>query len=449
MAVTKIHPIRRTLGKAIDYIVNPEKATDDSLISTYGCTKESAEYIFLYTKQKGNERCFTLAQHVIQSFVPGEIDIKTAHEIGVKLANRYTNSEHEYVVATHNDKEHLHNHIIFNHTNFVTHKAFRGNIKAARNLQLLSDELCREYGLSIIDNPKKKGMTKYEWMMKQKGLSYKKLLQDNIDICINSSNSFDEFLDNMKKLGYEIKHGKHIAFRKNEHERFVRSKSLGDEYVEDSIKERIKNHPPVQRKHGFTYDHTIGLIRNINNYISAMENPLYRQKVALSNIKKLSATYNYMVANNIDSRDSLQTLITKNRDEIRKSRESIRDMEETIHNLSELLINVNRIHENKDIYKKYRSGKCSDSFYSEHYSEILLYETAVQYINKSHLCTTVPTISSIKKKLMMLDSQKYELTKNLNIQKEKLKDLETANKNISLLYSTPSSKDNRIQILTR
>ena len=442
MAITKIHPIRRTLGKAINYIVNPEKATDDTLISTFGCTKESAEYIFLYTKQKGSERCFTLAQHIIQSFAPGEIDNKTAHEIGVKLANKFTKLEHEYVVATHNDKEHIHNHIIFNHTNFVTHKAFRGNIRAAKNLQLLSDELCREYGLRVIDNPKKKGMTKYEWMMKKKGLSYKKLLQDNIDLCINTSNTFDEFLDNMKKLGYEIKLGKHIAFRKNESERFVRSKSFGTEYEEDSIKERITLHPPVKIKHVFTYDNSIGLIRNMNNYISAMENPVYRQKVALSNIKKLSATYNYLVANNIDSKESLQRVITETRNEIYNLRESIRAKEDEIHNLSELLMNVNRIHDNKDIYKKYRSGKCSDSFYSEHYSEILLYETAVQYIKKNTLATTLPTPSTIKKQLENLEFQKYESVKKLNIQKEKQKELESVNKNISLLFTDSQKTKN-------
>ena len=435
MAITKIHPIRRTLGKAIDYIVNPEKATDSTLLSTYGCTKESAEYIFLYTKQKGSDRCFTLAQHVIQSFAPGEIDAKTAHEIGVKLANRYTNSEHEYVIATHNDKEHIHNHIIFNHTNFVTHKAFRGNIRASKNLQLLSDEICREYGLSIIENPKKKGMTKYEWMMKKKGFSYKKILQDNIDICINSSNSFDDFLSNMKKLGYEIKQDKHIAFRKNEQERFVRSKSLGIDYTEESIKARIKEHPPVKFKNSFSYDNSIGLIRNMNNYITAMENPVYRQKVALSNIKKLSATYNYLVANNIDSKESLQNIITENKDEIRYLRESIRDKEDEIHNLSELLIYVNRIHENKDIYKKYRSGKCSNSFYTEHYSEILLYETAIQYIKNNTPSSTVPTPSSISKQLEKLESQKYESVKKLNIQKERQKELESVNKNISLLFT--------------
>ncbi len=119
MAITKVHPIRKTLGKAIDYIINPTKVPDDMLISTFGCTKESAEYMFLSTKQKGSERCFTLAQHVIQSFSPGETDANTAHEIGVKLTNSFTNSQHEYIVATHLDKEHIHNHIIFNHTNFV------------------------------------------------------------------------------------------------------------------------------------------------------------------------------------------------------------------------------------------------------------------------------------------------------------------------------------------
>lgn len=435
MAVTKIHPIRRTLGKAIDYIVNPEKATDNTLISTYGCTKESAEYIFLYTKQKGSDRCFTLAQHVIQSFAPGEIDTKTAHEIGVKLANKYTNSEHEYVVTTHVDKEHIHNHIIFNHTNFVTHKAFRGNIRASKNLQLLSDEICREYGLSIIENPKQKGMTKYEWMMKKKGLSYKKILQDNIDICINSSNSFDDFLTNMKKLGYEIKQGKHIAYRKNEQERFVRSKSLGIDYTEESIKSRIKEHPPIKLKTSFSYDNSIGLIRNMNNYITALENPVYRQKVALSNIKKLSATYNFLVANNIDSYESLVNELTKTKSEIKELRSSIREIEDKIHSTSELLLHVNRLNEYKEIYKKYKACKNPDRYYEIHYSEIILYESSLEYIKQHKENNISATPSALHKKLSILESTKYESTKKYKILTEQIKEMETVLKNVESICS--------------
>jgi len=435
MAITKVHPIRKTLGKAIDYIINPDKIPDDMLISTFGCTKESAEYMFLSTKQKGNARCLTLAQHVIQSFAPGETDAKTAHEIGVKLVNSFTNSQHEYVIATHVDKEHIHNHIIFNHTNFVTHNAFRMNMSSYKELRKKNDSLCQEYGLSIIENPKKKGITKYEWMMKKKGLSYKKNLQDNIDICINSSNSFDEFLSNMQKLGYEIKHGKYIAFRKNEQERFVRSKSLGIDYTEESIKSRIKEHPPVKLKTSSSYVNSIGLIRNMNNYISAMENPIYRQKVALSNIKKLSATYNYLVANNIDSYESLTNELAKTKSEIKELRSSIREIEDKIHSTSELLLHVNRLNEHKEIYKKYKASKHLDSFYEAHYSEIILYESSMEYLKHHKEINTSTTPSVLHKNLSILESTKYESTKKYKILTEQLKELEMVNKNVGILFS--------------
>lgn len=443
MAITKIHPIRRTLSKAIEYIIDPVKASNDMLITTFGCTKESAAEEFLITKRSGSERCFTLAQHVIQSFKPDEIDAKTAHEVAVKLANQFTGSQHEYVIATHVDKDHIHNHIIFNHTNFVTHKAFRGNIKASKILQQISDELCLEYGLRIIEHPKKKGMTKYEWMMKKKGLSYKKLLQDNIDISINSSNSFDEFLDNMQKLGYEIKQGKYIAFRKKEQERFVRSKSLGPEYEEDSIKERIISHPTTQIKSAFTYNDSLGLIRNMNNFLIAMENPLYRQKVSLSNIKKISTTYNFLISQQIDSLDTLNEHITSTKATIHSLRESVRNIEDQIHNCSELLIHVKRVTEHKKVYKEYTSPKCSEDFLNKHYSNIILYEAAIQYINKHTRNGIPPTSSKIRKELEQLESQKCESTKELMHLKENLKKYETARKNISMIMD--NKKENRIE----
>ena len=448
MAVSKIHPIRRTLNKAIDYIVNPKKTADELFISTFGCMKETAADEFLLTKRLGNEHCFTLAQHVIQSFKPGEVSPKLAHEIGVKLANELTHSQHEYVIATHVDKDHIHNHIIFNHTNFVTHKAFRSNMKTVRELRQLSDKLCKEYGLSIIENPQKKGMTKYEWMMKKKGLSYKKQLQDNIDICINASNSFGEFLINMQKLGYEIKRGKHIAFRKNKEERFTRVKSFGEEYTEDSIKERIASHPTVRCVTSFSFDSSLGLIKNVENYLSFADNPIYRQKVSLSNSKKISATYNYLVKNGIDSLSSLDDSLYLAKEECSAVFELIKVQEKQLRTDSEMAKHIKRLNEYAPVYKKYSVSDDPDSFRDKHRTEIMLYEASARALKQLADNKPLPASATLEKRISDTQEKNRSLYAKLNRQREKIKELETVKKNISMIFENRDI-DKREHILQR
>ena len=150
MAVTKIKPIKGTLNKALDYIQNPAKTDEKMLVSSFGCSYETADIEFAFTLSQALDKGSNLAHHLIQAFEPGEVDYQTAHEIGRQLADAVTKGQHEYVLTTHIDKGHIHNHIIFCAVNFVDYHKYNSNKRSYYGIRNMSDKLCREHGLSVI-----------------------------------------------------------------------------------------------------------------------------------------------------------------------------------------------------------------------------------------------------------------------------------------------------------
>ena len=247
MAITKIHPIKSTLNYAIDYITNADKTDEKLLVSSYLCHPISAHTAFMKTREEANTSGSVLARHLIQSFYPGETTPEKAHEIGLELCRKILKDEYQYVLSTHLDKGHIHNHIIFNNVNSKTGKCYQSNKRSYHQIRFQSDTLCKENNLSVIDESyeaykrkyKTKGKGWYENEQHHRGTSWKSKLQFDIDRLIKQSEDWDEFLSKMSSKGYEIKQGKHIAFKHKDKERFTRAKTIGEDYTEERIKERI------------------------------------------------------------------------------------------------------------------------------------------------------------------------------------------------------------------
>lgn len=250
MAVTKIHAIKSTVNKAIDYITNPEKTDGTLLVSGYNC---EADYAYLdfkmtaelakevkgdYTKTGGADN---LAYHTIQSFAKyDKITPEEAHELGKKLANEMLEGKHEYVIATHVDKGHIHNHIILNAVSFYDYGKYRTEpYKTARKIRVISDRLCEEKGLHVIREPLGKGKNRTEWEAVKNGTSWKTQIQSAIDSTIAQATDYNNFVELMKKANVEIKEGKHIAFRLEGQQRFVRGKTIGENYTKEQILNRM------------------------------------------------------------------------------------------------------------------------------------------------------------------------------------------------------------------
>ena len=250
MAVTKIHPIKTTLKKAIEYICNGDKTDDEIYVTTHLCSRENAHKEFELTKKQFKSRTKTLAHHLIQSFVPEEVGFEEAHQVGIELCEKILGNKYEYVFATHIDKDHIHNHIIFNSIDVDKGKVYHSYYGSYMVIRNQSDRLCREHNLSVIDQETQKEINEikrrkfvnwYDWNEDKKGSSYKSRLQFDIDRTIKQSINWQDFLSKMESYGYEIKIGKHIAFRSENQQRFTRAKTIGNNYSEEKIKDRILN----------------------------------------------------------------------------------------------------------------------------------------------------------------------------------------------------------------
>lgn len=250
MAVTKIHPIKTTLKKAINYICNGDKTDDEIYVTTHMCSRENAYKEFELTKKQFNSRTKTLAHHLIQSFVPEEVGFEEAHQVGIELCEKILEGKYEYVLATHIDKDHIHNHIIFNSIDIDEGKVYHSYYGSYMNIRNQSDKLCKEHNLSVIDQVTEKEINEikrrkfvnwYDWNEDKKGKSYKSRLQFDMDRVIQKAINWEHFLKIMEQYGYEIKFGKYIAFKQNNQQRFTRAKTMGANYTEEKIKERIRN----------------------------------------------------------------------------------------------------------------------------------------------------------------------------------------------------------------
>lgn len=240
MAVTKIHPIKSTLKKALDYIENPAKTDEKMLVSSFACSYETAdiefELLLSQAMQKGNN----LAHHLIQSFAPGETTPEQAHEIGRQLADEVLQGKYPYVLTTHIDKGHVHNHIIFCAADNVNHEKYHDCKKSYYHIRHLNDELCSEHQLSVISPSDNRGRKYKEWLADKNSSSWKTKLKNDIDEAIQTADTYEDFLDLIRAKGYEIKGEtfgendlKYISFRPLDRERFARGsvKSLGAEYT--------------------------------------------------------------------------------------------------------------------------------------------------------------------------------------------------------------------------
>ena len=227
MAVTKIHPIKSTLKKALNYIENPAKTDEKMLVSSFACSYETAdiefELLLSQAMQKGNN----LAHHLIQSFAPGETTPEQAHEIGRQLADEVLQGKYPYVLTTHIDKGHVHNHIIFCAVDIVNQRKYVSNRRSYAYIRRTSDRLCKEHGLSVVMPGQDRGKSYAEWDAHRKGTSWKAKLKAAIDTTIRRQD-FDDFLRLLQEQSYEVKRGKYVSFRAPGQERFTRCKTLGE-----------------------------------------------------------------------------------------------------------------------------------------------------------------------------------------------------------------------------
>lgn len=379
MAVTKIKAIRGTLSKAIAYILNPEKTDEKLLVSSYGCASETAAREFEWTRkiaeQKGMNPVRIIARHVIQSFEIGEVTPELAHEIGKQFADEILGGKYEYVLTTHIDKDHVHNHLIFNAVDFVDYHAYKSYKRIYYNMREVSDRLCKENGLSVIPPSQNKGMGYKEYTEAKRGTSWKQKLKQTIDRLVITAKDYDDFLRLMQEAGYEIKTGKYISFRAEGQERFTRSKTIGENYTEERIKERIAGRTP-RRSQRQTTPKGISLIGDIQERIRLIDSKGYEHKAKLTILKEAARTLNYLTENNLLQYADLEKKVEDVHSSYDRTGKELKSVEARLREVQPLIKNISNYQRLKPVYDAFQKAKDKPSFKAKHEAELVIFEAA-------------------------------------------------------------------------
>ena len=379
MAVTKIKAIRGTLSKAIAYILNPEKTDEKLLVSSYGCASETAAREFEWTRkiaeQKGMNPVRIIARHVIQSFEIGEVTPELAHEIGKQFADEILGGKYEYVLTTHIDKDHVHNHLIFNAVDFVDYHAYKSYKRIYYDMREVSDRLCKENGLSVIPPSQNKGMGYKEYTEAKRGTSWKQKLKQTIDRLVITAKDYDDFLRLMQEAGYEIKTGKYISFRAKGQERFTRSKTIGENYTEERIKERIAGRTP-RRSQRQTTPKGISLIGDIQERIRLIDSKGYEHKAKLTILKEAARTLNYLTENNLLQYADLEKKVEDVHSSYDRTGKELKGVEARLREVQPLIKNISNYQRLKPVYDAFQKAKDKPGFKAKHEAELVIFEAA-------------------------------------------------------------------------
>ena len=433
MAVTKIKAIRGTLSKALAYISNPDKTEDKLLISTYGCASETAAQEFEWTRriaeQKGMKPVRIIARHVIQSFDVGEVTPELAHEIGKQFADEILGGKYEYVLTTHTDKNHVHNHLIFNAVDFVDHHAYKSYKKIYYDMREVSDRLCKENGLSVIPPSQNKGMSYKEYTEAKRGTSWKQKLKQTIDRFVIVAKDYDEFLNLMQEAGYEIKSGKYISFRAEGQERFTRSKTIGENYTEERIRERIQGRNPrkLQRQNDRS---SISLISRIQERITEVGSKGYEHKAKLTILKEAARTLNYLTENNLLQYADLEKKVEDVHSSYARTGEDLKAVEARLRTVQPLIKNIGNYQKLKPVWDAYMKAKDKPTFRAKHEAELVIFEAAKTTLLAMQDEEKLPSLKSLQaEQQRLLDEQQRLYDERARLKKE-AKTIDTMKANV-------------------
>ena len=436
MAVTKIKPVKSTLKKALDYIQNPDKTDGKMLVSSFGCSPETADIEFEFTIAQALNRGNNLAHHLIQSFEPGEVDYQKAHEIGKQLADAVTKGQYEYVLTTHIDKGHVHNHIIFCAVNFVDYHKYNSNKRSYYGIRNMSDRLCRENGLSVVAPQKGgKGKSYAEYLADKTGTSWKGKLKIAVDALIPQVSSFEELLSRLQAAGHEIKPGKYVSCRAPGQERFTRLKTLGADYTEEAIRERIEGRRTRTAK-APKAERGVSLLIDIENSIKAAQSRGYEQWAKIHNLKQAAKTLNFLTEHQISRYEDLTAKITEIQTESDKAGDALKEVEKRLADMAVLIKNVSTFQKTKPAYDTYRKARNKERYRAAHEGTVILHEAAAKALKAAGI-SKLPNLAALQAEYEKLQEQKEALRADYGKLKKQVKEYDVIKQNIDSILRQP------------
>ena len=432
------------MSKAIAYILNPEKTDEKLLVSSYGCASETAAREFEWTRkiaeQKGMNPVRIIARHVIQSFEVGEVTPELAHEIGKQFADEILGGKYEYVLTTHIDKDHVHNHLIFNAVDFVDYHAYKSYKRIYYDMREVSDRLCKENGLSVIPPSQNKGMGYKEYTEAKRGTSWKQKLKQTIDRLVITAKDYDDFLRLMQEAGYEIKTGKYISFRAEGQERFTRSKTIGENYTEERIKERIAGRTP-RRSRKQTAPKGISLIGDIQERIRLIDSKGYEYKAKLTILKEAARTLNYLTENNLLQYADLEKKVEDIHSSYDRTGKELKGVEARLREVQPLIKNISNYQRLKPVYDAFQKAKDKPGFKAKHEAELVIFEAARSTLLAMQGDEKLPSLKTLQAEQAQLFEEQERLYAERNRLKKEAKQIETIKSNVDTFLAPSADHD--------
>ena len=467
--VGKGRTVATALGISLDYIKNPDKTVDGQWVSSYECDPLIADDEFLFSKRQYAEitgRDYgsrdVLAYHLRQSFKPGEVDAATANRIGYDLALKLTKGNHAFICCTHVDKSHIHSHIIFNATSLDCTRKFRNFFRSSFAIRRISDLLCTENGLSIIENPKpSKGKGYGDWLGEDKPPTQRERLEQIIDYALEGCTNFNKFISTMQDAGCETKQGKHLAFKIPDAERFIRCKSLGEDYTEDAIRKRISGRRVVAPKKKVATlsqeSRRPNMLIDIQAKLQQARSPGYEHWARLYNLKESAKTLIFLQERGLTNYDLLteksetaSKIYGVNSDRIKaiEARQNeISALQKHIGAYSKgasILAEYNRLKKQKPtmLAKLANATSPAEKFYTDNAAAIILCRAAKKHFDSVDL-KKLPTMQSLKQEYAALEAERKKLYSGHKAARSEMVDLLMVKQNVDrILFGTPKRVKN-------
>ncbi len=454
MAVTRLIAVHINKGKTaaqsladrLDYSHNPIKTNDGEFVTGYECDPRTAWEEFLLTKREYEQKTGrqqkkdVLAYQICQSFKPGEITPEEANQLGYELAMRFTKGKHAFTVSTHTDKAHIHNHIYFNSTNLDGTRKFKNFWFSGIAIQRISDLICLENGLSVIEKRTYRDRTKHTEYPKRE--TFRDSICAAIDTILDEKpKDFEELLKLLEQAGYECKRGKNVAVRGKGQKRFIRFRSLGEGYTQEEIIATISSksqHTSKPKKKSVQDSQKLNLILDIQEKMT-QKGPGYQCWATVYNLKQMAKTLLFLRDHNVESLEALREKVNTSVERFSSLSDEIKSTEAQIAEILVLKKHIINYSKTRDVYVEYRKAGYSKKFFEEHREAITIHKAAKQAFDELGL-KKIPRIKDLNEEYYTSMSEKKKKNSEYYELKSSMQELLKAQKNVEMFLAAEQNQ---------
>ena len=460
VAATRLIVLHKNKGKSVaaclksrtDYAQNPDKTEQGQLVSSYKCSPLTIDEEFMLTKRQYDlvngrrQKSDVIAYQIRQSFRPGEITAEEANKVGYELAMRFTKGKHAFVVATHTDRQHIHNHVIFNSTALDGSRKFRDFFFSALAVQRLSDLICLEHQLSVIEKkPYRERQKRVLYPPKESNRDKLCSVIDGILLNEKPAN-FEAFLQKLEQQGYEIKRGKHTSVKGARQKRFIRFRTLGAGYSEDEIKAVLEGkakHQPYQKKQA--KEQPFQLLVDIQGKMAEGKSVGYKKWATKFNLKEMSKTLLFLQEQKIGSPEELRERAAAATERYHAMGDSIKAAEARLTEIAVLKTHIINYAKTRSAYDAYRKSGYSKKFLEAHREEITLHKAAKTAFDEAGL-QKLPKVKELDAEFAELLTKKKAAYPDYRKAWDEMQELVRAQKNVERFFAEEKDATEKTQI---